>query len=326
MLARDEKQQERALELEEYRAQLKIEEQIDEERRIREVTNSPFAYSLDEARKRVSEHTGGGAVPAFLIAPFQHDYPGERVPAFTFAVRRAWRAAPWSGDMNVFDGLITRPLAFPDVDLQTMRSALYDLPVIVVHGNVQANARLWISLTGWNLWEGDGTPVLDIDLAPLMLPPADPGNVQERLEFEDAAAYAVSLVAGAYAEWFHILTSARLPRMHAQLPAGLDPVARSFAANSAALYDSCISRGMVSEVRARLAQAVILSEVGLVDEAVAVAGSVLGKRQLDDGEIPVLAVLLQRLLGSSAGTRLAREIDQLQRHILLVQTGMGELL
>lgn len=333
MLARDQKQAEFALERAQAESSMRIEEahvmadikqamEIEGERRHRELANSPFEYSLDEAHQMVAEHTRDGAVPVFLIAPFQYDYPTDGVPVFTTAVRRTWAMDPWSSDLAVLDGLITRPLKWLDVDIRTIRRALHDLPVVAVHGHVQANARLWISVTAWNLGDASGTRVLDMNLAPLMLPAPEEDTIQRRLAFEDAAASAVSLVAGAYGDWFHILRSGRLPRMHTLLSAELDPLRRSLAADGAAMYAATVSRGLASGTRAALAQAVILAEGGLLDDAVAAARAVLGNRQLDDSELGELAVLLRRLENGPAGPRLAQEIGQLQHHILLVQPGM----
>jgi hypothetical protein len=336
MLARDERQAERAIEIEQVRSQFRLEEaaiahaqakemQIEAERRVRELANSPFRYSLDEAHSRVVEHTRGGQVPAFLIAPFQYDNPADGTPVFTTAIRETWRRVPWSGDMNLFQGLITRPLETPDVDLQTIRLALHDLPVIVVYGHVQANARLWVSVTAWNLGDASGTRVLDMSLPPMMLLAPGDDAIARRLEFEDTTAAAISLVAGEYADWFHVLRSGRLPQLHNQLPDDLSELRRSLAANGAEIYGATISRGMASETRARLAQAVILAEGGLTDNAVATARPALARRQLSQGEFAELSALLQRLDQGPASPALASEIDRMRKHILVASDGMEAL-
>jgi hypothetical protein len=347
MAAREEKQAQNALELEEYRSTLRIQEaalnherakelarvtaeikqemELAAERRGRELANSPFKYALDEVRDRVAEHTGNGAAPVFLVAPFHYDYPAGRAPLFTTAIRETWRREPWSGDLRMLSGLITRPLEQSDTDLQTIRMALPDLPVVVVYGHVQANARLWISLTAWNLGDASGTRVLDMSLAPLMLPAARQDTIARRLEFEDGAAQAVSLVAGAYGDWFHVLRSARMPRLHALLPDELAGFRRSLALSAASVYGTTVARGLASEVRARLAQAVILAEAGLTDEAVATARPALAGPPPDNGELTELNALLRQLERGPAGSALAAEIDQMQLHILRIQTGLKGL-
>jgi hypothetical protein len=348
MLAREEKQAQNAAELEEFRSTLRIQEaalgherakelarvtadigqemELAAERRARELANSPFKYSLEEVRERVIEHTGNGAAPVFLVAPFQYDYPAGRAPVFTTAIRETWRREPWSGDQRMLSGLITRPLEQSDVDLQTIRMALHDMPVVVVYGHVQANARLWISLTAWNLGDTTGTRVLDMSLAPIMLPAAREDTIQRRLEFEDGAAQAVSLIAGAYGDWFHILRSARMPRLHTLLPDELADFRRSLALSAASVYGTTVPRGLASEVRARLAQAVILDQAGLVEEAVATARPALAERPLDNGELADLIAVLRKLERSAAGPMLTREIDQMHLRILRIQNHTEELI
>jgi hypothetical protein len=346
MMARDAQQAELTLARDQYLSQLRIEEgvleaerarelvhvkadvyqavQVEKERRERELVNSPFEYSLSEARDKVSERTRDGAVPVLLIAPFRYADPGYRGPDLDIALRQAWRTAPWAADMSVFGGLISRPLNRSDVDVQTIRLALSDMPVVLVHGHVQANARAWVQLTAWNIGDASGTRVIEVDLPPLMLPESGV-DTQRHLEFEDSVAGAASLVAAAYADWFHTLTYGRTPRLHRLLPSDWAAERRLMAADGAALYGACVSRGLASEAQARIVQAIVLAEGGLVGEAVETVRDTLVGRDVRTEELSLIAQILGQLANGPVGDSLGPEIDSMRRWVLQRQLGMGSM-
>ncbi|MER5597032.1 hypothetical protein [Streptomyces sp. NPDC002265] len=323
-------------------SRIQVDTQQELQRLAREQANSPFAYDVEKVREKVLEKTGGGNRPVLIIAPFHYEDSGQRngaaEPGSALGIRQAWLTSAWSLDAEPFAGLVTRPLIWPDADVQTIRTTLHDLPVILVQGQVQANTRLWLSLSAWNLGDTSGTRVVDTHFPPMLLPGAEAGerpSPLERLAFEDHIAELVTLTAGAHAEWFHILKSGRAPRLHNLLPAGRDSDRRVLAANSAALYEVCAERGIVSPERARLTQAVVLAEGGHETRAVDVLRSslaLLGSTTAKGARDPELADLLSRLVrlveeraDPGAKRLFATALDELREQALLHRFGWGDL-
>jgi hypothetical protein len=315
---------ERAKELAQVKADVYQAVQVEKERRERELVNSPFDYTLDEVRAMVAERTRDGAVPVLLIAPFRYADPDYHGPDLDIALRQAWRSAPWAADLNVFGGLIGRPLIRSDVDVQTIRLALSDMPVILVHGHVQANARAWVQLVAWNIGDTSGTRVIEVDLPPMALPERG-ADSRLFLEFEDSVADSASLVVASYADWFHTLNYSRTPQLHRMLPPDRAAERRLLAADGAALYGACLARGMVSEARARIVQAVVLAEGGLAGQAVETVRPVLDGRGLRTSELVPVAELLPRLATGTVGERLGPDIGRLRQLVLRRQLGMGDM-
>ncbi|MCT9933455.1 hypothetical protein N5079_24885 [Planotetraspora sp. A-T 1434] len=317
-------------------ARLQLETQRELQRRTLEQANSPFAEPLEKIRERVEERTGGGSVPAVIIAPFHDAEPGAVVKA-DLGIRQALRTAAWAQDVEIFGGLVNRPLIWTDTDIQTIRMLLHDLPVVLVQGQVQAGARAWVSMTAWNLGDTSGTRVVDVDFPPMMLPGVEegrPATTVERLAFEDHVSGLVTLTTGAYAEWFHILKSGRPPKLHTMLPDQYDAERSVLAANSAALYEICAERGLVTEDRSRLTQAVVLAEGGHTARAVDLVRAglpALGSALAGGAHDPELADLLSRLIalvedGTDEETRrmFHMTLEELRRQAVLYRLGWGE--
>ena len=121
------------------------------ERRRREVDDSPFGRSPDEVRQLVLTQTDNGREPALLIAPFTRDPDATDKPTYRLAVSTSWNRVRWRSYLQLIDGLIVRPLHRGDLDLYIIQQILDQIPVVLVHGGIQADRRVWPEIVTWNL-------------------------------------------------------------------------------------------------------------------------------------------------------------------------------
>ena len=247
--------------------------------------NAPYGFDQKELAEIVAQASGQGAKPALLIAPFFNDElsvneADNGPPAFRIAIRRSWMGCPWSNDVALLDGLLKRPLRNTDLDVLIIRQALKSLPVIVVHGEIQGQNRVWCSITAWNIAPPYTGQSISVNLPPLPLPHWDANRRQERIEFEDGLGWAVAVTAGLLAEWFHLMKSGRRPKLHRQIPEDTISL-REVGPGLAAAYDVAISTKVIDALSGRVNQAIVLAESGYQEIAVDVLRSIA--KDLDQG-------------------------------------------
>ncbi|MFC9331495.1 hypothetical protein [Kitasatospora sp. NPDC057015] len=274
-LSESEDIQRNALERDWQQADVQIYSKVTLERLTRQIENSPFSHSYDEFYELAHEASRGGQIPVLLVAPFfredasrQENDDGPH--SFRVAVRRSWMGSPWSGDLGLLDGAISRPLRGTDADLLILRHALRDLPAVVVYGEVQSGVRVWPSLAAWNIADTSSMRSIQVNFPPLSIPVEAVGpdaHPTSRLQFEDELGYSISVTAALIAEWFHLANFGRTPSLHQALPLAMAPERRSIAAGLAAAFEIALERGHVSESVARVNQAVLFGDSNLSSQA-----------------------------------------------------------
>lgn len=263
---RAEANHERTVQLEQLRSMVSIESQRIVAHEQRAIENSPFFYSPEETRRMVAAEVSGGR-PVLLFAPFYDEDRPEAANGFGVALNNTWEQLAWHDSLARLGGLFRRPLQQSDVDLRVIRQTLRGLPVVLIHGDVQAGQRVWTSLRGWNLTPGIGDDhLIKINLPRLSVPQPGAENGQ-RLEFQDGLARMCGTVAGVLGDWYHLFSTGRRPRVH--LDCTDDEVRRSVGAALAGAYEVAVTRGPTDRARARLAQARVLAESGLAAASVA---------------------------------------------------------
>jgi len=232
--------------------------------------NAPFDYNHAQLANIVTQETENGAKPALLIAPFFSDELSVAEadggpPTFRVAIRRSWMRCPWSNDVTLLDGLLTRPLRKTDLDVLSIRETLRELPVILIYGEIQRQNRVWCSISAWNIAPPYTGQSITMNLPPLPFPQTDM-HTSERIEFEDALGWAVAVTSGLLAEWFHLNKTGRTPTLHRRL--GADTISlREVGPGLAAAYDVAIENGVVDLVAGRANQAILLSDSGYNEAA-----------------------------------------------------------
>ncbi|MGW2253478.1 hypothetical protein ACWCXH_25265 [Kitasatospora sp. NPDC001660] len=270
----------------------------------RELGEAPFAFTADEFYGLVHAATEGGKVPALLIAPFVRDdlsgQENDSAPhSFRVSIRRSWLRESWSNDLVPLDGFLKRPLRNTDLDILIIQRALRDLPVVLVHGEVQSNQRAWYSLHAWNIVDSPELRSVQMNFPPLSLPQADPpeGRAARLLAFEDELGGSTAIIAGLIAEWFHLVKYGRRPRLHTLIPDSMGPEQRAIAAGLAASYEVALERQRIDTLAARVGQAQIYREAGLLDRA-----SEFAEQALFEAESAI------RVRESSVSTEALREL------------------
>ncbi|MFF4157600.1 hypothetical protein [Streptomyces sp. NPDC001678] len=246
-----------------------------QERMDRQLEESPFSYSQEEFYELVYEATRGGTVPALLIAPFYRDdlsgqENDEGPHSFRVSIRQSWLQSEWSTDLVCLDGALKRPLHKTDMDILVLQRALQSLPVVLVHGGVQSNHRVWPSLYAWNIVDSPELRSVHVSFPPLSLPASGPSNqdhAAHRLAFEDELGGSTAITAGLIAEWFHLVRHGRMPRLHTMLPANMGAERRVIAAGLATSFEVALERHRIDVVSARVGQAMMYLEAGLRDHA-----------------------------------------------------------
>jgi hypothetical protein len=223
--------------------------------------------------------------PALLFAPFYDEDRADAVNGFGVAMNHIWDQLAWHDSLVRLSGLFRRPLHQSDVDLMAIRETLHDLPVILIHGDVQAGRRVWTSMQGWAITPGltddAGDQLIKVDLPNLELPDVE-SDPAARLEFQDELARVCGTVAGVLGDWWHLLTDGRAPRVH--LDCADEEVRRRVGEAVASVYEVVAARGRMERVHAGLARARVLAESGLVDEAVGATAELPPDRiKRDDG-------------------------------------------
>jgi hypothetical protein len=244
-------------------SRLRVLERVELTRALQELRDSPFGDGA-QAHDRVADLTRGGRRPALLIAPFLDDRrtttDNSGNPfAFRFALRDGWKDAPWQEDMGLDAGLIDRPLIRTDFDLNVIRRALADLPVVLVHGWIQGGTRVGLELVAWNIVDDPQTPGRSSAIQ-LPFPPVKmerPGPADE-LEFEDQLGLVNAQLASTLSEWFHV-AQGRRPDRHRDLPERFGP---AVGAGSLVAVELAVERGRVTPLEAMTYQARVYADIG----------------------------------------------------------------
>jgi hypothetical protein len=280
-------------------AQVSIEVKTELDRLERNLANSPFAYTADELHGLVYEATQGGARPVLLVAPFfnedlNRESNDDGPHAFRVAIRRAWLNSPWASDVSTLDGALTRPLRNTDLDIALVQRALWDLPVLLVYGDVQTGTRVWPSLTAWNIVDTPDFRSIQVNFPPLALPAAvsdDRLRREERLAFEDELGRSTAVTTAMLSDWFHLARDGRPPSIHRTLPGEQALERRAAALGLVAAYEVAIEQGRTPIHEGRIAQADLLRAAGLRDEARTTARSILASLGGPGARLPSLSAL-----------------------------------
>ena len=246
--------------------------------------NAPFGFDPDHLRNIVRDATNEGAKQALLIAPFFNDelsveQADNGPPEFRTAIRRSWLGTPWTSDVALLDGLLTRPLRNTDVDVLMIRQVLHDFPVILIHGEIQRQNRAWCSISGWNIAPRRTSEAININLPPLPFPDKTPDG-RERIEFEDGLGWAVAVTAGVLAEWFHITRTGRAPRLLVSSAGARFPL-REVGPSVAAAYEVAMADGAIGVISGQANQALLLADSGYAEAALEILMTV--DKNLEDG-------------------------------------------
>ena len=200
----------------------------------------PFSLPPDNLREMLRGISHGGAQPLLLFAPLTDEsksaLESESSPQyFRTGPRHYWSSTPWSGDAEPMEGLFSRPLHGGDLDIYLVREELGDLPVVLVNVQLQAGGRLWLTVSGWGLQEGNAC--IRVQFPYLTVPAvARSGESTARqealLEVEDQVCARFAPVAAQLLDWFHLVRHGRVPRLHRTLPPGLEDQRPAVAAGS----------------------------------------------------------------------------------------------
>lgn len=274
-------------------AQISVYVKAEQDRLDRNVENSPFAYSPEELHAVVAERSGNGARPVLLVAPYFDDElnsdGNDGGPhAFRVAIRRSWINSPWAGDVASLDGAVKRPLRNADVDIMLLQRALWDLPVVLVYGDVQRGRRVWPTLVAWNIVDSPDFRSIHVNFPQLSLPVESADEElrrSSRLAFEDELGESTAVTVAVLAEWFHLARYGRRPRLHETLPQDRGLERRAAALGLTAAYEVAVDCGRVSPDEARAEQAVLLLAAGRPGEARRAAMSVIGSAAAAHAEL-----------------------------------------
>ncbi|MFC8353824.1 hypothetical protein ACFUG8_13960 [Streptomyces cyaneofuscatus] len=280
-------------------AQTSIYVKTEQDRLDRNFNNLPFDYPAEELHGLVSEATGGGAKPALLVAPFFHEELNKEgnddgPHAFRVAIRRAWMNSPWAADVSILDGFMKRPLRNTDLDVMLLQRALWDLPVILVCGDIQAGSRVWPSLTAWNIVDSRDFRYIQVNFPSLPLPAGTSDenlSRSARLSFEDELGDSTAVTAGMLGEWFHLARHGRHPRIHRMLPEHRGLERRAAALGLTAAYEVAMDRGRIPLHEGMTEQAALFRTAGLSNQARNVALAALRTGEQRHREVLSLASL-----------------------------------
>lgn len=226
--------------------------------------HNPFVHDTDTVLKYLRAAGEDGKAPVLLFAPIAGESAEDGHRSFRVGLRKGWQAQPWAGDARSLDGFFRRPLTHTDLDLLVVRETVPDLPVILVHGELQTARRLWVSISAWGL-TGDADTRVDFHLPRLTVP--ESGDDDALLEFQDALAHVCGVVAGVLAEWHRLIGAGIPPRIHRLVK---DPEERRWVGVANATgYEFAAAHGAIGSRQASFWQSVILADSGLPEAAAA---------------------------------------------------------
>jgi hypothetical protein len=276
------------------------------ERRRREIDDSPFGLSAGEVRRLVLAETEDGREPALLIAPFLRDPAAAEKPTYRWAISNIWHRAGWGTYLRTFDGLIGRPLHRGDIDLLAIRQILDEIPVVLVHGAIQADRRVWPEIVTWNVIDsvprselGKGLSgsvrAFRISLPMIEMPAASERDAADaELEMQDTLAGLCTLTAGMLGDWFRTVQYGLTPALHKLLP---DRGSKQLAAMAGAhALDIAAEYGRLNRATAHVEQAQICVEAGLNEAAIQYLDKVIALLKAPSRGGPALPIELQRRL------------------------------
>ncbi|MEV6695378.1 hypothetical protein AB0M35_28320 [Micromonospora sp. NPDC051196] len=241
--------------------------------------NSPFASTEDKVRQDVETITHGGREPVVLFAPLHRLCRTAKVDdersGHLLPMHYAWEASPWRDTAQRLTGLFRRPLYNLDADALAVRQLLWDLPVILVHGDVERDI-MRINVQAWNM-----TPSATGVTAPALPPsvrvvlsvgyPEPTYAVSERSkrklnQRDEAIGAQVSVLCGMFAEWFHVTHEGRRPVLHTQLPSGAESLRPTIAAGSATMLELAAYHGRIEPLDAAVEKMLVYASGGLPDQ------------------------------------------------------------
>ncbi|MFD9537575.1 hypothetical protein [Streptomyces sp. NPDC060010] len=267
----------RDLESDWHRARITVRLQAETARQAQHRAHSPFNLPPEDIHDYLYRETGGGRVPALLIAPFFQDDLGrddnDKGPSrFLLALRRTWDRMPWQDDLVPVAGAIGRPLRNLDLDVRIIREALHDLPVVLAYGEVQAGRRVLLELCAWNiLGEAAGGSAIRLSVPGLTLPHPEDGSdrvpTEAALAFEDELGTFCGVLIGVLCDWFHLTHRGRTPQLHRLLPERMETARRVVASAAAPLFALAVEYDLMDPVTAYVGQAELYAETGQTERA-----------------------------------------------------------
>ena len=281
---------------------LMTEEQAEHRHRV--IENSPFNRPPDEARQLVLAETEGGREPALLIAPFARDPAAADKSVYRLAISASWQRAPWRSYLKSIDGLIVRPLHHGDVDLHAIREELYDIPVVLIHGGIQADRRVWPEIVAWNLISEPPQqsrqrdpralpPALRISLPMIEVPRSSERDaVTAELKVQDQLAQLCILVVGMLGDWFRTIRSGQTPALYTLLSAVDDR--RLAARGGVGALDLAVEWRRIDAATALVRQAQMCADVGLLNLSVYYIDKAIASLKASIDDDPALQTELRR--------------------------------
>ncbi len=260
--------QENTLELEQIRSQYSIQTAAINRSSIKWGENSPFLEPLEQNIQILKETYNNNQKPLVLIAPFWDDTRTHGTndqggfPDFRVAINAAWQQAKWFDGVIKCDGYIKRPLRYTDRDIAVITAELADIPVILIHGMVQAGQRVHPAITVWNILPNQANNSFQLELESFDVKPKQTGS----LEFQDYVAQYLSTIVGILSDAHQLLLTGKRPDLRRYVEDDTEKL-KLLAAQFSFYYDLVCYQDPMNEHVYRLDNAQLLNECGLLKEA-----------------------------------------------------------
>ncbi|NET84110.1 MAG: hypothetical protein F6J94_19975 [Moorea sp. SIO1F2] len=192
----------------------------------KEDQNSPFYDGIETTYRNLKTLYEQTKLPIILVSPFWDDSISKPLGEqggyvdFRNAFNSAYRQAPWNDIASKQDGYFKRPLYQTDRDVNYIYSVLSDIPVILIHGNIQGVhgahqqvQRIHPHITFWNLLpdQQEGYTSLDLRFFPFQLPIGtgnSPDSYQKMGEYslylQDTVGKYLSKAVGLMSAFYHL--------------------------------------------------------------------------------------------------------------------------
>jgi hypothetical protein len=260
--------QENSLELEQIRSQYSIQTAAINRSSIKWGENSPFLEPLEQNIQILKETYNNNQKPLVLIAPFWDDTRTHGAndqggfPDFRVAINAAWQQAKWFDGVIKCDGYIKRPLRYTDRDIAVITAELADIPVILIHGMVQAGQRVHPAITIWNILPNQANNSFQLELESFDVKPKQTGS----LEFQDYVAQYLSTIVGILSDAHQLFLTGKRPDLRRYVENDTEKL-KLLAAQFSFYYDLVCYQDPMNEHVYRLDNAQLLNECGLLKEA-----------------------------------------------------------
>ena len=184
--------------------------------------NSPFQNGdPSENREMLLRIYNQYQKPLLLIAPFWHttqrtaEVDAGGGTHFRMDIEEAWRNAPWCDDFTALDGFFSRPFRNEHHDIEIVRKALLDLPIIIVHGYRDDEATR-IRIATWNVIPG-GEPYECTEIIGNAMM-ADSGSGVADRQFKAIVGDHVARMCGLLGTVYYYYTARRFPDIEGIYP------------------------------------------------------------------------------------------------------------